>query len=199
VFAIIGLGNPGSKYSETRHNAGFRALDVLASELLFPGKSKSISPDVSWERKFECEFLRAKYLDRELLLIKPQKFMNLSGQAACPLVNFFKISNTEVIVVYDDMDLNPGALRLRFSGSAGGHKGVLDIKQHLGTDNFYRVRIGVGKPEVLREGAIVSWVLSSPYGEEKEKIVFAEQLSAPAILKLVEKGLDEAQRLFGRS
>ncbi len=149
---FIGLGNPGKKYEKTRHNAGFLALDAFA-ELAKVEIDKSDFKGLYTSFTFEGE---------KIYLLKPQTFMNLSGQSVVSFMQFFKVDVSEIYVIYDDMDLTPGNIRLKEEGSSGGQKGMQNIIELLGTSTFKRIRIGIGKP--LYDG--VDHVLQVPSGEE---------------------------------
>ncbi len=131
---IVGLGNPGRKYERTRHNVGFDLVDRLAGE-----RGLEWRPEKKWKAEL------ARTADGGLVLVKPQTYMNLSGEAVIKVCSFFKIPPTEVLVVYDDADLPLGRLRFRPSGSAGGHNGVRSLIQHFGTDRFPRLKFGIGR------------------------------------------------------
>lgn len=133
---IVGLGNPGKEYSNTLHNVGFLTVDFLADKL-------NIS---SFEQKFHSLIAKSNIEGNRFILLKPQTYMNLSGKAVLSCVQYFKISVEDIIVIFDDVDLVPGKVRFRRSGSAGGHKGVHSIIEHLKTAEFNRVRIGIGRP-----------------------------------------------------
>ncbi len=149
---FVGLGNPGKKYEKTRHNAGFLALDAFA-ELAKVEIDKSDFKGLYTSFTFEGE---------KIYLLKPQTFMNLSGQSVLSFMQFFKVDVSELYVIYDDMDLAPGHIRIKEEGSSGGQKGMQNIIELLGTSNFKRIRIGIGKP--LYDG--VDHVLTTPNGEE---------------------------------
>ena len=134
---FVGLGNPGKKYENTRHNAGFLALDKFA-------EIAKVDIDKS---DFKGIFTSFTYNAEKIYLLKPQTYMNLSGQSVVSLMNFFKIEVDELYVIYDDMDISPGQIRLKEDGSSGGHKGMQNIIELLGTTNIKRIRIGIGKPE----------------------------------------------------
>lgn len=134
---FVGLGNPGKKYENTRHNAGFLALDKFA-------EIAKVDIDKS---DFKGLFTSFTYNAEKIYLLKPQTYMNLSGQSVVSLMNFFKIEVDELYVIYDDMDISPGQIRLKEDGSSGGHKGMQNIIELLGTTNIKRIRIGIGKPE----------------------------------------------------
>ena len=137
VDIIVGLGNPGTEYANTRHNAGFWFVDEVARQ--FGGVFKS-------EKKFNGELARAVIHGRDVLLLKPTTFMNLSGQALQSLMNFYKVAIENVLVVHDDLDLPVGTIRLKQGGGHGGHNGLRDIIARCGGNNFQRLRIGIGHP-----------------------------------------------------
>lgn len=137
VDIIVGLGNPGAEYANTRHNAGFWFVDEVARQ--FGGAFKS-------EKKFNGELARCVIHGRDVLLLKPTTFMNLSGQALQPLMNFYKVAIENVLVAHDDLDLPVGTIRLKQGGGHGGHNGLRDIMARCGGNNFQRLRIGIGHP-----------------------------------------------------
>lgn len=132
---IVGLGNPGREYENTRHNAGFKVMEQIEKEL-----NVSISMN-----KFKGLYVKTKYQGEDVLLLKPQTYMNLSGESVKEIMTFFKINIKDILVIYDDLDLPVGKIRLREKGSAGGQNGVKNIIQHLGTQQFNRIRVGIGK------------------------------------------------------
>ena len=170
IFVIAGLGNPGDKYDGTRHNTGFRVIDLLSEKWGIPADS----------RKHDALCGRGVVNGVKVMLMKPQTFMNLSGKAVASAVNFHKADPSgELIVVYDDVDLPAGKLRIREGGSAGGHNGMKDIIAALGTESFTRVRIGVGaRPD---EWDLADWVLSRPSAEDEEAISAACRRAADAV------------------
>lgn len=136
MYGIIGLGNPGAEYSQTRHNAGFLVIDEVAEKL-----------GVSITRSgFQSRYGSGHYDGQPFLLVKPQTFMNLSGQAVKQVIDYYKMDLSQIMIIYDDMDLPPGGLRFRTSGSDGGHKGMRSIIQSLQTGEFARLRLGIGRP-----------------------------------------------------
>lgn len=137
MLLFVGLGNPGAKYADNRHNVGFMAADAIA-------RRHSFSP---WTRKFQAEIAEGRLDGEKVLLIKPQTFMNLSGQAVGEAMRFYKIDPSAVTVFYDEIDLEPGKVRVKKGGGAGGHNGIRSLDQHIGKD-YRRVRIGVGHPGV---------------------------------------------------
>lgn len=153
---VVGLGNPGKKYEKCRHNTGFILLDKFAKE-----------KDLKWEKssKFESEILEF----RDFILAKPQTFMNNSGHAVSKLMNFYKLSPEDLIIIHDDVDLSFGTVKKHKGKNAAGHHGVEDIIEKLGTKDFWRIRVGIGKPED-KEVPVEVWVLQDFSEEEFEKI-----------------------------
>ncbi|MCB0345719.1 MAG: aminoacyl-tRNA hydrolase [Bdellovibrionales bacterium] len=189
MFAIVGLGNPGFRYERTRHNAGAWVVEEL-------GRSLS-----SWEDKFDAKLGRVDLGAERALLVLPQSYMNLSGGPVQRAMAFYKVDAERLIVCHDELDLPAGALRIKKGGSTAGHQGLNDIKRALGTQDFYRVRVGIGRPQGERaraDDAISSWVLGRPAAEEEHLIREAVADAVGAIGCLIEKGLDEAQQRFNR-
>ena len=154
MFLIVGLGNPGKEYDGTRHNIGFAAIDYIADKY-----------NIELNRiKFKGVFGEGLINGKKVILLKPTTYMNLSGESIREVVNFYKISNEEIIVIYDDISLEVGRIRIREKGSHGGHNGIKSIIANLGTDVFPRVKIGVGAPK----GNLVSHVLGKFSDEEVE-------------------------------
>jgi PTH1 family peptidyl-tRNA hydrolase len=149
LHLIVGLGNPGAEYTKTRHNAGFLLVEKLAARWQLDWKN---------ERKFNARMARAEHPGHRVLLCQPQTFMNASGETVGALVNFYRLPRTRVLVVVDDADLPLGEIRLRAGGSSGGHHGLESIEQHLGSREFARLRLGIGRRDGARE--ITDYVLS---------------------------------------
>jgi PTH1 family peptidyl-tRNA hydrolase len=182
---IVGLGNPGCKYAATRHNVGFMVLDRLAADV-----------DVVVKKKMFKSLVGRGMIGREnIILAKPQTFMNLSGEAVGLLVNWFKLSPADLIVIYDDLDLPPGNVRVRPGGGSGGHKGMQSIIRVLGTQKFPRIRIGIGKPPVLDFEA-ADYVLSRLNPGEMGKIEEALKMAAESVKCIVRDGLEAAMNLY---
>lgn len=179
---IVGLGNPGKKYEGTRHNMGFMAVDLF---------SDMAKIDVDKE-VFSGLLGRGKVFDEDVLVFKPTTFMNLSGTAVSQVVHYFKIEKEDIIVVYDDMAIAPGNIRLRLNGSSGGHKGMQNIIEQLGTSDIKRIRVGIGEPTY----DTVDFVLSKPLKEEKELIDGALENAANAIKEALKSGFDRAMNRF---
>lgn len=154
---IVGLGNPGAEYAETRHNAGFWFCERLAREL-----------GVSFSKEARFHGLAANARSDGVWLLMPQTFMNRSGQSVAALARFYRINPAEILVVHDELDIPPGQLRLKFGGGLGGHNGLKDITAHLGTQDFWRLRVGIGHPGDRNE--VVNFVLKPPRREESELI-----------------------------
>ena len=171
---IVGLGNPGRDYEETRHNAGFWFCTRLAAQL-----------GISLGKEARFHGLTAHVQTKKLWLLLPQTFMNRSGQAVGALARFHRITPAEILVVHDELDIPPGQLRLKFGGGLGGHNGLKDITAHLGTQDYWRLRIGIGHPGDRNE--VVNYVLKPPRAEEQVEID-AAILRALELMPLIEKG-----------
>jgi PTH1 family peptidyl-tRNA hydrolase len=188
TWLIVGLGNPGREYEKTRHNAGFRAMDILAQKL-------GCQPD---KLKYQGLYCQATYQGKKLLLLKPQTFMNLSGRSVAPLAAFFKVPTKNIIVMFDDISLPPGRLRIRADGSAGGHNGIKSIIAELGNQDFPRVKIGVGaKPHP--DFDLADWVLSAFTAQEEKALQPALERAADAALAIIDHGVPEAANRFNGS
>ena len=188
TWLIVGLGNPGKEYTRTRHNCGFRALDILADKL-------GCKVDKS---KFQGLYGQCNYRGKKLLLLKPQTYMNLSGRSVLQLSAYFNVPPQRIIVMFDDISLEPGRLRIRNDGSAGGHNGIKSIISELGSQDFPRVKIGVGsKP--TPEYDLADWVLSSFSALEEKALGPALERAADAALCIMEQGVPEAANRFNGS
>ena len=180
---IVGLGNPGKKYEHTRHNMGFDAVDLFA-DLAQIDVDKEV---------FHGLLGRGEVFDEDIMLFKPTTYMNLSGTAVRELVSYFKIPLEDVIIIYDDMALNPGKIRLRPEGSSGGHKGMQNIIDCLGTDQIKRIRIGIGEPEGDDD---IDFVLSKPIKEERELIDEAINDAIGALKEILKSDFARAMNKF---
>ena len=182
---FVGLGNPTPEYAATKHNVGFMLADKLAEK---------ISAD-NWREKFNALVAESFFDGEKILIVKPQTFMNLSGEAVAPIMNFYKIDAHDLTVAHDDMDLPLGMIRLRPKGSGGGHHGVESIIQHLGgQQNFPRVRIGVGRPP--KNWTVNHHVLSPFTQEDAEKISATIDQLVPAVLCIFKEGINNAMNKF---
>ncbi len=182
---VVGLGNPGDRYVDTRHNMGFMVVDLLAEQL---------SIDVK-KSKFGARFGLGEFADKKLILLKPWEFMNLSGQAVATASGFYKLDVGDLLVVSDDLDLEPGRVRLRAKGSAGGHNGLADIARKLSTNEFARCRVGIGRSD--RQDS-VSYVLDRPTKDEKPLLAEAVERAKDAVLCWIEYGIETAMNKFNR-
>jgi len=187
-WLIVGLGNPGKDYERTRHNAGFRALDMLSAKL-------GCKVD---KGKFQGLYGQTDYCGKKLYLLKPLTYMNLSGRSVLQLSAYFKIPPQRIIVMFDDISLEPGRLRIRADGSAGGHNGIKSIIAELGSQDFPRVKIGVGaKPHEQQD--LADWVLSGFSATEEVALVSALARSAEAALCIIDRGVPEAANRYNGS
>ena len=179
---ILGLGNPGKKYAHTRHNMGFDVIDLF---------SELAQIDIDKE-SFKGLVGRGKVFDEDVFLLKPQTFMNLSGESVREIVSYFKIKIEDIIVVYDDMALAPGRIRLRPSGSSGGHNGIQNIIDNLGTQDIKRIRVGIGEPTYNS----IDYVLSKPSKEERVLIDEAIVDAANALKDILKGNFDKAMTKY---
>ena len=187
-WLIVGLGNPGKDYERTRHNAGYRALDVLAGKL-------GCKVD---KGKFQGLYGQTTYDGKKLFLLKPLTYMNLSGRSVLQLSAYFNIPPQRIIVLFDDISLEPGRLRIRADGSAGGHNGIKSIISEVGSQEFPRVKIGVGaKPHAEQD--LADWVLSSFSASEDKVLISALDRAADAALCIIDRGVPEAANRYNGS
>ncbi|MBN2315283.1 MAG: aminoacyl-tRNA hydrolase [Sedimentisphaerales bacterium] len=182
---VAGLGNPGGDYADTRHNIGFRVMDSLAEALGIEVK----------KRKFGARFGLGEFADKKLIVLKPWQFMNRSGQAVATAAGFYKIHVADMLVVTDDMDLESGRIRIRAKGSAGGHNGLADIIEKLGTNAFARCRVGIGRSQ---EWDAVDFVLGKPGQAEQPLLDAAIERARDAVLCWIEYGIEKAMNQYNR-
>ena len=188
AWLIVGLGNPGKEYERTRHNAGFRAVDILAEKL-------GVRID---KLKFQGLYCQTNYNGSKLFLLKPQTYMNLSGRSVLQLSAYFNVPPARIIVMFDDISLEPGRLRIRADGSAGGHNGIKSIIQEVGSQTFPRVKIGVGaKPNPNYD--LANWVLSTFSALEEKALAVSLVNAADAALAIIDHGVPEAANRFNGS
>ncbi len=184
MYIIAGLGNPDGRYENTRHNVGFEVIDILADRI-------GICVD---EKKHRALCGRGVLEGQKVILLKPQTYMNLSGESVSAAADFYKAEPKNIIVVYDDISLEPGQLRIRGKGSAGGHNGIKNIIAHLGTQEFPRVKVGIGeKPKGMD---LADYVLSHFSQGERESMREAYKEAAEAVAVMVGQGIDEAMNRF---
>lgn len=181
IKLIVGLGNPGREYEATRHNAGFWWLDEFA---------RAHNANFKADSKFHGLVARAALHGHEIHLLKPQTFMNVSGRAVGAVAQFYKIEPAQILVVHDELDLPPGSAKLKLGGGHGGHNGLKDIIAHLGTKDFWRLRLGIGHPGERSE--VSNFVLDAPRKEEKLLIEEAMQRAQNVAMLITEGKLEAA-------
>ena len=185
AWLIVGLGNPGKEYVNTRHNCGFKAIDILAEKL-------NCKID---KGKFQGLYGQTVYGGRKLYLLKPQTFMNLSGRSVLQMSAYYNIPPQRIIVLFDDISLEPGRLRIRADGSAGGHNGIKSLIGELGSQDFPRVKIGVGaKPHPQMD--LADWVLSNFSAQEQKLLDAALPYAADAALSVIDRGVPETANRY---
>lgn len=183
-WLIVGLGNPGEKYEKTRHNMGFLTVDLLAEQARV--KLNKV--------KFKAAYNLLDFAGTRCLVMKPQTYMNLSGEAVREAAQFYKIPADHILVIYDDISLPVGKIRVRPSGSAGGHNGIKNIIAHLGTQDFPRVKIGTGAPESSDE--MIDWVIGVPSQAERKILLESFQRSIEAAECIITQGTQKAMNRF---
>lgn len=185
VYLIAGLGNPGDKYARTRHNAGFMLVEKLVARW-----------KVKWseEKKFTSRLAKAEQGGRKVIACQPQTYMNASGEAVGPLAHFYKVSAPQVLVVVDDADLPFGQIRMRAKGSSGGHHGLDSIEQHLGTNDFPRLRIGIGRRDGARE--ITNYVLGQFSSAEDDLLEKVLNRASDQVESWLNDGIEKAMSRF---
>lgn len=187
MFIIVGLGNPGKEYVNTRHNAGFMAIDSLADEF---------GIDVT-TKKHKALIGKGTINGYKVVLAKPQTFMNLSGESVRELLDFYKVDETvELIIIYDDITLDVGGIRVRKNGSAGGHNGIKSIIAHVGHQDFRRIRVGIGEKPPKMD--LADWVLGHFKKEDEENLKEGIDNAKKALKLLLEDEIDEAMNRFNR-
>lgn len=186
MYIIVGLGNPGNKYDATRHNIGFDVITRIAADY-----------NITLDNKKHKAILGTGYIEGEkVVLVKPQTFMNLSGESVREVVDFFKVSPDDVIIIYDDISLDVGQLRIRSKGSAGGHNGIKSIIAHLGIDEFKRIKVGVGnKPEGYD---LADYVLSRFKKEDEDVIRESIKKSSEAVKTIIKDGMESAMNIYNK-
>ena len=187
-WLIAGLGNPGNQYANTRHNCGFRVMDIMAQKL-------GCKID---KLKFQGLYGKTVYGGKNLYLLKPQTFMNLSGRSILQLSAYYSIPPQRIVIIFDDISLSVGRLRVRAEGSAGGHNGIKSIISELGCQDFPRVKVGVGAND-NPERELADWVLSSFSAQEEKALSTALHNAAEAAICIVEKGVPEAANRYNGS
>ena len=180
---IVGLGNPGADYVDTRHNAGFWLIDEIAAD-------QGIS--FRFEKRFNADECKFKAHGRDVFLQKPQTFMNRSGQSVAALARYYKIAPEEILVLHDELDLPPGINRIKQSGGHGGHNGLRDIINHLGSREFFRIRVGIGHPGDSKQ--VINYVLHKPSVADLSEIETASRDTLAVMPQLLEGRIDKAMQ-----
>ncbi len=181
---IVGLGNPGDDYEHTLHNIGFDVVDLISEE-----------GDVNyWKEECGAKTARIKVGEKNVLIAKPQSFMNTSGGPVSELMKKYKLKSRSLVVVHDDLDLDPGVVRVKNKGTAGGHNGVKSIISKLGSNDFVHVKVGIGHPKGRKP--VVDWVLNRPLKEDAIAINEGIEVASRAVLALCEKSVDKVQNEF---
>ena len=184
MYIIVGLGNPGKEYAHTRHNVGFETIDILADRMGIEVEEK--------KHKGLCG--KGILAGQKVILLKPQTYMNLSGESVRAAADFYKVDTEDILVIYDDISLEPGQLRLRGKGSAGGHNGIKNIIAHLGTQEFPRIKVGVGdKPKGMD---LADYLLGHFSKEDQAKMDEAFKDAADAAEMILDKGMDAAMNHY---
>lgn len=184
MYIIVGLGNPEKDYNNTRHNMGFNTINKLAKEFEI---------EVT-KNKFKGLYGTGMIEGEKVILLKPQTYMNLSGESIKEIVQFYKLDMEQIIVIYDDIDIEPGVIKLRKSGGPGTHNGMKSVVHELNTQNFKRVRIGIGAP--IEKEELIEYVIGAIPDEEKEKLEKGTDLAKEAIIEIIKNGMDKAMNKF---
>lgn len=184
MYLIVGLGNPENEYSNTRHNMGFCTINKLAQELQI---------DVN-KSKFNSLYGTGMFNGQKIVLLKPQTYMNLSGEAVKAFFDFYKLNLEDIIVIYDDIEIEKGAIRIRKKGSSGSHNGMKSIIECLQTENFTRIRIGIGKPE--HHNDMINYVIGKISNEEQKNLEPGIEMAKDATIELIKSGVDIAMNKF---
>ncbi len=182
MLLVVGLGNPGSRYARNRHNAGFEVVSALADHLRAP----------AWRDKFHGEFTRAELGDHDALLLRPMTFMNDSGRSVRAAMSFFRVEVGDVLVVHDELDLEFGALRLKVGGGHAGHNGLRSIFQEIGSAEFVRLRVGIGRPPKGWTGEVADFVLSDFPSEERAELPDVVKRAVKALVDVGRRGVPAA-------
>ncbi len=187
MYVIVGLGNPGLKYAKTRHNMGFMAVDRLAE--IIGAKVNKL--------KFKSKVGDGNIAGHKVVLVKPQTYMNLSGHAVREIMDFYKVDHDHLIVIYDDLDIDTGSIRIRAKGSAGTHNGMKSIVGQLGYDDFPRIRVGIGNErQNNRQGDTIGFVIGKVAKEDKKVLQDSIDRAAKSAISIIEEGVDRAMNRY---
>lgn len=184
MYLIVGLGNPEEEYSNTRHNMGFDTINKLA---------KKLNIEVN-KKKFNALYGSGIVNGQKVILIKPQTYMNLSGEAIIEFKNFYKIDSKDIIVIYDDLDIEPGKIKIRKKGGPGTHNGMKSVVSNLQTEDFPRIRIGIGEPTYKND--LLNFILTKIPSEEYKVLEKATENAANAIVDIISNGIDTAMNKY---
>ncbi len=184
MYLIVGLGNPENDYSNTRHNMGFNVINKLAKQYEI-GINKN---------KFKGLYGTGIIEGEKVILLKPQTFMNLSGESIKEIIQFYKIEKEQLIVIYDDMDIEPSSIKIRKAGGAGTHNGMKSVLQELNTQDFKRIRVGIGKPKDKED--LIEYVIGAIPKEEQKKLDKGTELAKEAVIEIIKSGIDIAMNKF---
>ena len=184
MYLIIGLGNPEEEYDRTRHNMGFNTINKIAEKYDIEIKKS----------KFQGMYESTIIENEKVILVKPQTYMNLSGNCVKEFADFYKIENDKIIIIHDDMDVEPGKIKIRKKGSSAGHNGIKSIIQMLGTEEFPRIRIGIGRPENKEDK--INFVLEEIPEEERKKLEEGIEKAKQAVIEILKNGIDTAMNKF---
>lgn len=184
MYLIVGLGNPEAEYSKTRHNMGFNVINKIAEKYNIEINKK----------KFDALYADGVIENKKVILLKPQTYMNLSGKSIIQVVNFYKIPLENIIVIYDDVDLEKGTIRIRKKGSSGSHNGMKSVIAELGTEEFARIRVGIGKPE--HENDMINYVIGAIPEEEIKKLDEGVNKAKDAVIEILKENIDIAMNKF---
>lgn len=184
---VVGLGNPGSEYEKTKHNVGFMVIDEIASSVTH----------TPWKEAFQAEISTANISGEKVMLVKPLTYMNLSGEAVGALMRYYKIKPEDVFCIYDDMDLPVGKVRIRMSGSSGGHNGIKSMIAHMGTEKFPRFKLGIGRP--LPKWTVIDHVLAPFPKEQQQDFADGVKQMAKSVIGCLDIGVEKGMSRFNPS
>ena len=186
MYLIVGLGNPENEYAKTRHNMGFDVINKIAEKYKINITSK----------KYEGLFWMGEIEGKKVILLKPQTYMNESGKCVIKFKNFYKILDENCVLIYDDIDLEKSTIRIRKKGSPGSHNGMKSVTQNLGTQNFPRVRVGIGKPEYKDD--LINYVIGKISKEEQELLEEGVEKAKEAVIEIIKNGIDSSMNHFNQ-
>lgn len=184
MYLIVGLGNPEEEYANTRHNMGFNVINKLSEEYKI---------EVN-KNKFDALFAAGNIEGEKVILLKPQTYMNLSGKSIIQVINFYKIPLENVLIIYDDIDIEPGLIRIRKKGSSGSHNGMKSVVAELNSQEFPRIRVGIGKPKFTND--MINYVIGAVPKEEQIKLEEGTKKAKEAVIEVLKNGIDTAMNKF---